>query len=139
MNGLLIPGLTAPAPQAESRTGPRQLGQDDFLRLLTTQLTSQDPLSPMDNNAFVAQLAQFSTVSGVTETNAGVSRLAALMADLVAGGSRNAAPAWIGRTVVPPDGQAGAVSAVTFGADGAMSLVLGDGRSVEAADVVAVS
>jgi flagellar basal-body rod modification protein FlgD len=138
-SGLQIPGLTAPAPQVADRTGPRQLGQDDFLRLLTTQLTSQDPLSPMDNNAFVAQLAQFSTVSGVTETNAGVSRLAALMADLVAGGSRNAAPAWIGRTVVPPDGQAGAVAAVTFGADGAMSLLLDDGRSVASAEVTAIS
>ncbi len=40
--------------------GPRELGQDDFLRLLVTQLQNQDPLQPIDNAAFVAELAQFS-------------------------------------------------------------------------------
>jgi flagellar basal-body rod modification protein FlgD len=38
------------------------LGKDDFLRLLTTQLQNQDPLQPMDSQAFIAQLAQFTTV-----------------------------------------------------------------------------
>ena len=42
------------------QTGPRQLGQDDFLKLLITQLQNQDPLKPTDNTEFVSQLAQFS-------------------------------------------------------------------------------
>jgi flagellar basal-body rod modification protein FlgD len=37
-------------------------GKDQFLRLLATQLEHQDPLNPMDNTAFVAQLAQFSSL-----------------------------------------------------------------------------
>jgi flagellar basal-body rod modification protein FlgD len=36
------------------------INQQDFLRILLTQLNAQDPLKPMDNTAFVAQLAQFS-------------------------------------------------------------------------------
>ena len=42
-----------------------ELGRDAFLTLLTTQLTNQSPLDPMDNEAFVAQLAQFSSVEGI--------------------------------------------------------------------------
>jgi flagellar basal-body rod modification protein FlgD len=48
---------TRPTPE---KTGPRQLGQDDFLKLLITQLKNQDPLKPTDNAEFVSQLAQFS-------------------------------------------------------------------------------
>jgi flagellar basal-body rod modification protein FlgD len=48
---------TASAPKA---TGPRELGQGDFLNLLVTQLKNQDPLNPTNNTEFVAQLAQFS-------------------------------------------------------------------------------
>ncbi len=41
------------------RQGDAELGQDNFLQLLMTQLNNQDPLSPMDNSAFVEQLATF--------------------------------------------------------------------------------
>lgn len=46
------------------------LGQDDFLLLMTTQLRNQDPTQPMDNGAFLGQLAQFSTVSGIQKMQA---------------------------------------------------------------------
>jgi flagellar basal-body rod modification protein FlgD len=51
---------TTPPPDSSPKTGPRELGQGDFLRLLVTQLKNQDPLKPTDNTEFVAQLAQFS-------------------------------------------------------------------------------
>ena len=41
------------------------LGQSDFLKLMTTQLQNQDPFAPMDNGDFIAQMAQFSTVTGI--------------------------------------------------------------------------
>lgn len=45
------------------------LNQADFLKLLTTQLQNQDPTKPMDNTAFVAQMAQFSSVQGIDDLN----------------------------------------------------------------------
>ena len=51
--------------QIAALSGEDELGRDAFLTLLTTQLTNQNPLDPMDNEAFVAQLAQFSSVEGI--------------------------------------------------------------------------
>jgi flagellar basal-body rod modification protein FlgD len=45
------------------------LGQDQFLELLVTQLRNQDPLNPITNEDFIAQLAQFSTLQGITDLN----------------------------------------------------------------------
>ena len=54
--------------QDETTTKRRdQLGQADFLKLMTTQLQNQDPFAPMDNADFIAQMAQFSTVTGITD------------------------------------------------------------------------
>jgi len=44
-----------------------ELGQSEFLRLMTTQLQNQDPFAPMDNGDFIAQMAQFSSVAGISE------------------------------------------------------------------------
>ena len=46
-----------------------QMGQQDFLRLMTAQLSQQDPFNPVDNQQMVAQMAQFSSLAGVSETN----------------------------------------------------------------------
>jgi flagellar basal-body rod modification protein FlgD len=55
---------TSNQPIADA-AGEEILGRDAFLQLLTTQLNNQDPLNPMENEAFVAQLAQFSSVEGI--------------------------------------------------------------------------
>lgn len=54
------------APQEKKSN---ELGQTAFLELMITQLNNQDPLSPQDNTAFVAQLAQFSSVEGLERLN----------------------------------------------------------------------
>jgi len=49
--------------------GKQEVSSDMFLKLLVTQLKNQDPLSPADNTAFVAQLAQFSSLEGIKNLN----------------------------------------------------------------------
>ncbi len=74
-------------------TGKGTLGQADFLKLMTTQLNAQDPLNPMDNQAMVTQLSQFSTTAGIAEMNAALKAIAAKL-----DGSRiGDAASWIGR------------------------------------------
>lgn len=55
--------------KASTASAKADLGQSDFLTLMLAQLKSQDPLNPMENGEFVAQLAQFSTVSGIEKVN----------------------------------------------------------------------
>jgi len=52
-----------------------QLGKDDFLKLLIAQLQHQDPTSPMDSNAFMGQLAQFSQLEQTTNMAESVGQL----------------------------------------------------------------
>ena len=54
---------------AADRGAKETLGQDDFLKLMITQLQNQDPFAPMENGDFIAQMAQFSTVAGIKEIN----------------------------------------------------------------------
>lgn len=58
-----------------SNATQQALGQNDFLNMMITQLKSQDPLNPMDNSAFVAQLAQFSQVQGIQNMNTSMQSL----------------------------------------------------------------
>lgn len=60
---------------AKSATGNQSLGKDAFLQLLVTQLKNQNPLSPQDNGAFVAQLAQFSSLEGINTLNDSVNNI----------------------------------------------------------------
>ncbi|MDC1383963.1 flagellar biosynthesis protein FlgJ [Candidatus Puniceispirillum sp.] len=58
-------GINQPKETKKSDT----LGQQDFLKLMTTQLQNQDPFKPTDNTEMIAQMAQFSMVTGQTEGN----------------------------------------------------------------------
>ena len=71
-------GLAPPPVDQQARS---ELGQADFLKLMTTQFQNQDPFEPMDNGDFLGQLAQFSTVNGIDSLNASFTGLADSMQD----------------------------------------------------------
>jgi len=63
--------------QAKLRTQEEDLDRMAFLTLFTTQLKNQNPLDPMDNEAFVSQLAQFSSLEAMTGVRTSVDAMAA--------------------------------------------------------------
>lgn len=62
-----IGGSTAQAQN--STTQSSAIGQEDFLKILLTQLNYQDPLKPLDNQEFLAQMAQFSSLEQTRQLN----------------------------------------------------------------------
>ena len=78
-----------------------QLGRDQFMRLLVTQMRNQNPLDPIKDAEFIAQLAQFSSLEGIEKLNANFSDMLALQ-QLTQGASL------LGRNVIyqPPDSPA---------------------------------
>ena len=61
------------------RSASATMGKDEFLRILITQLTNQDPLSPMEDREFIAQMAQFSTLEQMTNLSAEFERLGGVL------------------------------------------------------------
>jgi flagellar basal-body rod modification protein FlgD len=59
-------------------TTPGSVSVQDFLKILLTELNSQNPLKPMDNTAFVAQLAQFTQLQQTQELSTSVRQLVAV-------------------------------------------------------------
>ena len=95
-----------------------EIGQDAFMRILLTQLRFQDPLKPMDNQQFVAQLAQFSAL----ELNR---QSVEKMDSLLQMNAAEQAVALLGNTVeMRSNGAVGKVTDVSFDADGKAVLTL---------------
>lgn len=83
-------------PEVKTKAEAETLGQDAFLKLMTAQLRNQDPFKPVENEAMVAQMAQFSSVAGIAEMNQTLKAMAAQL-----NGSRAAeALGYVGKTVL---------------------------------------
>ena len=96
------------------QTGGKNLGKDDFLKLLVTQLSYQDPMAPMEDKEFIAQMAQFSSLEQMTNISADFNRLTTL----IAGSEANSA---LGKSVEITEGErvvSGKMMAVTRGGAG---------------------
>jgi flagellar basal-body rod modification protein FlgD len=111
------------ADNAVSAEGLRRaaLGEEDFLRILLAQLSFQDPLKPIDNQEFIAQIAQFSGLEINRQSNEKADALLTFQ-------SANQAVALIGKQVqVNTDGggfEVGMVTTVTFQEGAPMLTVL---------------
>ena len=75
-----------------------QLGQSDFLKLMTTQLNNQDPTQPTDSSQMLAQMAQLSTVSGIQDMQSSLKRLV----DTMMASQATQAASLVGHQVVAP-------------------------------------
>jgi len=65
----------------EAKKSSDTLGQDDFLKLMTTQLQNQDPFKPTDNTEMIAQMAQFSMVTVQTEMNESIKAISGQLSE----------------------------------------------------------
>jgi flagellar basal-body rod modification protein FlgD len=111
----------------EGKNPQQNLGKDDFLKLLITQLSYQDPTAPMEDKEFIAQMAQFSTLDQMTSMSGDFARLT----NMLAGSEATAA---LGKSVELYEGEdlvQGTVKAVTRGADEPQILVNGNYYSWE--------
>ncbi len=61
-----------------------EIGTNQFLELLVAQLQNQDPMNPVDNQQFIAQLATFSSLEQLISINQGVSKLVGAAAESAA-------------------------------------------------------
>ena len=110
---------SSPPASGAGMTKQQTIDQEDFIKLFLAQLQFQDPLEPVDNREFLAQLAQFSSLEQSRQTSQNTN-------DLLAMNAASQALALLGREVdvqgmVTPI--SGAVTAVEFTSIGAQLTV----------------
>ncbi|WP_010587918.1 flagellar hook assembly protein FlgD [Schlesneria paludicola] len=106
---------------ASSTSATSQVDQNQFLQLMVKQLQSQDPLNPTDSGQMLAQLAQFSTLSGMEKLNTSFSEMLTLQE--ISQGS-NLVGKQISYTNTSGASASGTVSAVNM-SNGSVSLTVG--------------
>lgn len=118
-----------------SRQIKNNLGKDDFLNLLIAQLTHQDPLDPINDTEFIAQMAQFSTLEQITNVASSMDSLLKM--------ARLSAESYVGKEVIYYDEDKGtylqsSVRSAIF-EDDKVYLELNDGKYVPLESVKAVT
>jgi len=107
-----------------------ELGKDQFMRILVTQLRFQDPLRPMDDREFISQMAQFSALEQMQNLNREFSNVKAM--NMIG----NFITAKIDGEGPEPEILKGLVESVSF--ENGRTNVLVDGRIIAAEDIIGV-
>ena len=132
-------GSSAATAGAAKTKNSTTIDQSGFLKLLTTQMKTQDPTQPTDNTQMVQQMATFSQVAGITEMNQSLKNMAS---DLAASRFGDAS-GWIGRGALVASDTVPALSGGTYAgqitlpdnaSDVTLSLVDATGQTVYAHD-----
>jgi flagellar basal-body rod modification protein FlgD len=87
---------SATPPKTTTAAAAGTLNQNDFLKLMTAQMQNQDPFNPVDNTQMVAQMAQFSSLAGITEMSTTMKSIA----DKLNTTSASDALSYVGKTVL---------------------------------------
>jgi flagellar basal-body rod modification protein FlgD len=121
MSNVSAVSYASTASTATTSSSSGNLGQDEFLKLLITQLQYQDPMNPMEDKDFIAQLAQFSTLEKTMSMSSGIESLTKSQ-------TASQAVAMIGKSIDYLDSSgnsaSGKVSGVTL-TDGVATLKVG--------------
>jgi len=116
----------------QTRPVQNTLGKDDFLKLLITQLSHQDPTQPLQDREFVAQMAQFSTLEQMTNMTSELSKVLGLLA-------RSQAVNLLGKTVELDAGAEGKVNGLVEAISGnEYPQLLVGGRYYDVSQVLSV-
>ncbi|ODP39050.1 flagellar hook assembly protein FlgD [Sphingomonas turrisvirgatae] len=107
-----------------SKLGSQNMDQSSFLTLMTAQMKNQDPFDPVDNTQMVAQMAQFSSLAGISEMNTTLQAIAAKLTGTSMGEAIN----YVGKTVLVEGSTA--YPRTSGGLSGAVNLD-GDAREVK--------
>lgn len=129
VNAVSAAGSTAatgtPSTKSKATGSMEGLGQEAFMTLLLAQMKNQDPLKPMEDKDFIAQLAQFNSLSQLTELNKTMKE--AMTSQTLAQGS-----ALIGKTVTGLSSDGGTITGLVSGlrlSSGKITLEV-DGRDM---------
>ncbi len=110
----------------------QEMGKDEFLKILITQLQNQDPTSPMEDKEFIAQMAQFSTLEQMTNMVQNFSALAGVL-------KSSEAQAMVGKNVSIADGDKLVTGTVNQVVRGDFPLLLVNGKYYDLDQVLSVN
>ena len=115
-NAAIDPSAATAAGAASQK---QTLGAQDFLKLLTVQLQTQDPLDPMKDTDFIAQMANFTSLEQMRELSTNFSSFQEQQ-------QRVAAQAYLGKEVTLANEESGIVTAIEQAEDGSLIVSVGE-------------
>jgi flagellar basal-body rod modification protein FlgD len=132
-----VSSLLGQAETTSKKASNKELGKDAFLQLLVAQLKNQDPMKPMDDTSFIAEMAQFSSLEQMQNLNK-------TMESAQQFGALSQAAGMIGKYVVIQDSSSGDGSSQYTGqvsevrsSGGELKVVIG-GQEYKASDILQV-